>query len=83
MINEAALLSTLGVAIGVALTYVMVLAARPLLEKHSGIFVSLTLLSPTEILILVGIVAGAVTMGLFPAFRAYRNTLTDGLQIRV
>lgn len=83
MISEAAILSTVGVAAGIALTYTLVLMARPLLEKHSGISMSLTLLSPFEVAILSGIVAGALAMGLLPAFRAYRNTLTDGLQIRV
>jgi len=33
--------------------------------------------------LLAGIVLAALTMALFPAWRAYRNTLSDGLTIRV
>lgn len=83
MISEAAILALAGVLSGTALTYVLLLAAQPLLERRLGIFVSLSVLSPTEVSILGAIVIGALIMGLLPALQAYRNTLTDGLQIRV
>jgi putative ABC transport system permease protein len=34
-------------------------------------------------MILAGIVGAAVLMGLIPAWRAYHNSLADGLTIRV
>jgi putative ABC transport system permease protein len=40
-------------------------------------------LSESDLAILGGIIAAALLMGLLPAFRAYRNALSDGLQIRV
>lgn len=83
MISEAAILAVSGVLAGVALTYALLIFAQPLLERRFGIFVTLSLLSPVEYEILGGIVAGALLMGLLPASRAYRNTLTDGLQVRV
>ena len=83
LVSEAGLLAALGVTAGVGLTYLLLLAGQPLLEKRFGIFVALAGLSESDLLILGGIIAAAVLMGLVPAFRAYRNALSDGLQVRV
>jgi putative ABC transport system permease protein len=83
MVSEAGLLATLGVALGVALTYLLLAFARPLLERRFGIFVQIGGLSGYDLAILGTIVVAAVLMGFVPAWRAYRNTLSDGLTIRV
>ena len=83
LVIEAGLLAALGVMAGVCLTYLVLLAGRPLLEKRFGIFVAVTGLSPLDLEILGTVVLAALLMGALPAFRAYRNTLSDGLQIRV
>jgi putative ABC transport system permease protein len=82
LVCEAGLLATAGVLAGIALTYLLLALGRNLLARH-GIFVPLSGLSGTEIAILTGIVAAALLMGLLPAWRAYRNTLADGLTIRI
>ncbi len=83
MVTEAGLLAMTGVLAGVALTYALLAVGQPLLAARYGIFVPLTGLSPTDIMLLAGIVAAALVMGLWPAWRAYRNTLADGLTIRI
>jgi putative ABC transport system permease protein len=83
LIAEAGLLAALGVAAGIGLTYLLLLGGRPLLEQRSGIYVAVTGLSQTDLAILGGIIVAALLMGLLPAFRAYRNALSDGLQVRV
>lgn len=83
LVAEAGLLATLGVAGGIGLTYLLLLGGRPLLEKRFGIFVAVRGLSEVDLAILGGIIAAALLMGLVPAFRAYRNALSDGLQVRV
>jgi putative ABC transport system permease protein len=40
-------------------------------------------LNAIDVAMLAGIVAAALLMGLLPAWRAYRNTLSDGLTIRI
>jgi putative ABC transport system permease protein len=82
LVCEAGLLAAAGVLAGIALTYLLLALGRNLLARH-GIFVPLSGLSGTEIAILTGIVAAALLMGLLPAWRAYRNTLADGLTIRI
>jgi putative ABC transport system permease protein len=83
MVAEAGILASAGVAAGVALTYALLAAAQPVLTARYGIFVPLTGLNGSDVAILAGIVAAALVMGLWPAWRAYRNTLADGLTIRI
>jgi putative ABC transport system permease protein len=82
LVAEAGLLAGAGVVLGSALTYALLAAGRSLLSRY-GIFVPVTGLSHTEWSMLAGIVAAALAMGLWPAWRAYRNTLADGLTIRI
>lgn len=83
LVLEAGLLAAAGVGLGVALTYGLIAAARPLLADRYGIFVQITGLNGYDLALLGAIVAAALLMGLLPAWRAYRNTLSDGLTIRV
>lgn len=83
MLLESGLLAAIGVAAGTALTYVALLVSRPLLEQRFGIFFRIRGLSLQELLVLGSIVAAALLIGLLPAWRAYRHTLADGLQVRV
>jgi putative ABC transport system permease protein len=83
LVAEAGLLATAGVAVGVALAYGLMAAGRPLLEDRYGIFVQITSLTRYDFAILGAIIGAALLMGLLPAWRAYRNTLSDGLTIRV
>ncbi len=72
-----------GVLAGIGITYALLAAAQPLLVARYGIFVPLTGLTGADAAMLAGIVVAALAMGLLPAWRAYRNTLADGLTIRV
>jgi putative ABC transport system permease protein len=80
---EAGLLASAGVLAGTGITYALLAATRPWLAAHYGIFVPLRGLNLTDAAMLAGIVMAALAMALFPAWRAYRNTLSDGLTIRV
>lgn len=83
LVMEAGLLASLGVALGVALTFGLLAIAQPLLERRFGVFLQVGGLALVDVLILGGIVLAALLMGLLPAWRAYRNALTDGLTPRV
>lgn len=83
LMAEAGTLALAGVLLGVLLTYLLLLAGRPLLEERFGIFIPIRALSSTDLTILGAIVVAGLLMGLAPAWRAYRNTLNDGLTIQV
>ena len=83
LVAEAGILATAGVAAGVALCYGLMYAAKPLLERRFGLFLEPGGLSGYDIALLAAIIAAALVMGALPAWRAYRNTLADGLTPRV
>lgn len=83
LVTEAGLLAVGGVAAGVALCYGLMYAAKPLLERRFGLFLEPGGLTGYDIGLLASIVAAALVMGALPAWRAYRNTLADGLTPRV
>jgi putative ABC transport system permease protein len=83
LVAEAGMLATAGVAAGVAVCYGLIFAVKPLLEKRFGIFLDPGGLTGYDLTILGAIIGAALLMGALPAWRAYRNTLSDGLTIRV
>ena len=83
MVAEAGALAVSGVLVGVLLTYLLLLPGRTVLARQFGIDVPITLPSAYDLAILAGVVLAALAIGLLPAVRAYRRTLSDGLQIRV
>ncbi len=83
LIAEAGTLAASGVLVGVALTYLLVAVAQPLLESRYGIFLEIGGLNRYDFTLLGAIIGAALLMGALPAWRAYRNTLSDGLTLRV
>jgi len=83
LMSEAAAVSLAGVVAGIALLQIGILALRPFLEARFGIFLSGLGLGRFELLLAASVLAAALVAGALPAWRAYRNTLADGLTIRV
>lgn len=83
LVLEAFALALAGVISGVALLYVGVFAAQDYVQNNYGLYLSLTPPSQYEWTLLGGILAAALVMGIVPAWRAYRQSLADGLSIRL
>ena len=66
-----------------ALLHGMLAIATPVLENRFGIFLSGNGITGFELAIGAGVVFAALIAGAIPAWLAYRNTLADGLTIRV
>ena len=81
--SEAAFLGLAGVIVGMALLHGMLAIATPVLENRFGIFLSGNGITGFELAIGAGVVFAALIAGAIPAWLAYRNTLADGLTIRV
>lgn len=83
LVSEAALLAFFGAVLGTALTYVALLFGAPILQQRFGIF--LTGLTPgaSDLAVIGAVTLAAALLGLFPAWRAFRNSLADGMTIRV
>jgi putative ABC transport system permease protein len=83
ILGEAACLSLIGVALGVALLYGLLMIARPLVESRFGLHIALSAPSGYELALLGAVLVAAVISGAIPAYRAYRLSLSDGLSIRI
>ena len=83
LIAEAALLSALGAGAGLGLFYLVLAALRPLLDSRFGLFLEITAPTVHDLTILAAVVGAGVLAGAVPAFRAYRQSLADGMTIRI
>jgi len=83
LMTEAGLLTVCGIAAGVALLYLGLFLARPLLDARYGIDLPVTPLTPRELATLLIIVLASLVIALLPALRAYRMSLADGMAVRV
>ncbi len=83
MIFESMFLTLVGGTLGVALTYVLLFTLQPVIERHFGLYVPISGLSLEELIYLAAVFVLGLVLGAVPAGRAYRNTLHDGLTVRL
>lgn len=83
MVSESALLASLGALLGLAIIGVLTALLAPALEARFGIFLELRGPNALEWLIAGIVVLAGIIVSLWPAWRAYRNALADGLTIRL
>lgn len=83
LVSEAAGLAFIGAALGVVLVHGAMAVLAPLAESRLGL--ALTGLGPGlfEIYVILAVTAASALLGVIPAWRAFRNSLADGLSIRL
>lgn len=83
LLFEAFILSLLGIIFGVVLLYILIAIAQAPLQDMYGIYLPFALPSWYELGLLGVVLLTAIIISLVPAIGAYRNSLTDGLSIKV
>lgn len=83
LVAESALLALAGALAGAGLTYAGLAGFAPLLEARFGILIPQLLPGLYDLMIVAIVTAAAAVLGAGPAWRAYRNSLADGMTIRV
>ena len=81
--SEAALIAFAGAVIGTALTYGALAVGAPLLEARYGIYIAQISPGLYDLAIIAAVTLAAALLGAFPAWRAYRNSLADGMTVRL
>ena len=76
---ESTLICTVGTVIGIGSAYALLAFAQGPVEQRFGIPLAMVGLSPRVIAYAVAVIVAGAVLGLIPAFRAYRNSLVDGL----
>ncbi|MFA5678068.1 MAG: ABC transporter permease [Pseudomonas sp.] len=82
LLLEAFGLALAGVLLGLALMYLTLWLAQPIILSHYGLFIPITPPGLWDWTLLGAILLAAIVMGGVPAWRAYRQSLIDGLSIR-
>lgn len=80
--TEAALLTIVGVALGVVLLYASLFLLAPFIDSTYGLDLQIDPPTLREWTTLAAIVAAGLLAGLLPALRAYRLSVADGMTVR-
>ncbi len=83
LVAEAGLLTAAGVAVGLAFLHLGLLAARPLIDAHYGLYLTLGPPGPRDLAVLGLVFAAGLAAGAVPAVKAYRQSLADGMIVNV
>jgi len=83
LIFEATVLTLVGILFGLLFLYITLFVSQPLLEAYFGLFIPIQPPSVKDLIILGVIILNGMLMGLIPALRAYRQSLSDGMTIRL
>ncbi|EGR2711603.1 ABC transporter permease [Vibrio parahaemolyticus] len=83
LISEASLLTAAGIVTGVLGLYAILALLQPLIQQHYGINLTLSTISAYEWMLLSFVQCAGIVIGFIPAFRAYRQSLSDGMTIRI
>ncbi len=83
LILEAFALALAGAVAGLVLLYLGIALAQGYVQANYGLYLPLSWPSEYEWTLLGAILGAALLMGCVPAWRAYRQSLADGLSIRL
>ena len=83
LLSEAVFLAALGAAIGIAAVYLASLVAAPIFESRFGLALATSLPGMKDLIVFGVVCAAAGLLGLIPAIQAMRNSLADGLSIKL
>lgn len=76
---EAALVTVAGIVAGFALLYALTVAVRPILMMRFGFSITMGWPSYHELGLAMVVLLAGILIGLLPAYRSYRMSLSDGL----
>ena len=83
MVSEACFLTLIGIGLGLTLLYGLIALSQPFIQDALGVYIGLGAPTRYEMLLLGAVLLAGTGVGCIPAYRAYRNSLADGLTIRI
>lgn len=83
LILEASVLTLVGLFVGVITLYGLLTIASPIIQQTYGINLQIVALSHYELMLLAAVQCAGTIIGFIPALRAYKQSLSDGMTIRV
>ena len=72
-----------GIFLGIALLYGLLLTVQPLIAAHLGFFMPMRGMTAYELSLLAVVFMSGVITGLVPGIKIYRHSLADGMTVRI
>lgn len=83
LVLETGIICGLGILLGMGLLYLILALASPIIQQNYGLAINLTAPSQYELILIAGIQLSGLIIGIIPAISAYRQSLSDGMTIRI
>ena len=82
LVLEAMLMTTIGAALGLALLYLGLLVAQPIVDAAFGLWLPIEAPTLRELWVLLAVVGASAIVSIVPALRAYQLSLADGMMVK-
>lgn len=82
LVLEAVLIAAVGATLGLALLYLGLGIAQPLVDSAFGLWLPIDPPSMRELRVIAAVIAAGAIVSLVPALRAYRMSLADGMIVK-
>jgi putative ABC transport system permease protein len=82
LVLEAALIATLGALLGLALLYLGIVIAQPIVDQAFGLWLPIDPPTTETLWAMIAVVVAGAIVSLLPAYRAYRLSLADGMIVK-
>ncbi|MFV8259700.1 ABC transporter permease [Bdellovibrio bacteriovorus] len=83
LVFESALLTAVGVALGLVTSWGLIAVLKPWIETEFGLYLVGPWVTRYELMYLIITLVGGTLIGLIPALRAQKLALKDGLSVRI
>lgn len=83
LVVESGIICGLGILLGMGLLYLLLAIASPIIQQHYGLAITLSAPSQYELILVACIQLSGLFIGIIPAISAYRQSLSDGMTIRI
>lgn len=83
LLSESITLASMGCLLGTIGIYACLYFAQPFIESQFNFFIPIHTLSAYDIYLIMTVLGISIVAGTIPAVKAYRQSLTDGLSIKV
>ena len=83
LVIEAMLTAAIGALLGLALLYLGLVVAQPLVDQAYGLWLPITPPGLAELWVMGAVILAGAIVSAIPAIRAYRMSLSDGMTVRI
>ncbi|WP_205757913.1 ABC transporter permease [Lutibacter sp. HS1-25] len=80
---ESIVITVWGIALGIAVVFLLLQIAKPILETQYGIYLNPSGISLQEIYIIGTVIILGILIGIIPGYKIYKYSLLDGMTVKM